>query len=630
MAIDERMENELMPSPSDVTSDAADALPDDPAALRKRIEELERANELLQLQRRYGLVWEEPKGRDDDPFEDQEVIEQAKRHLPLIAEEPSLAVGSGSNPVLLIEGDNYYSLLGLSYTHHRAVDVIYIDPPYNTGREDFKYNDRFVGEDDAYRHSKWLSFMAPRLSMAHDLLRDEGVLIVSIDDNEFAQLKLLLDEIFGESNFIGNIIRATNSTKSNSNFLSINYDHTFIYARNKAKLEALIKERGQKWEVLKNNVKEYQQQVSRLQKMGLSSEKITEELKELTKYPRFVDFVNYWYLDDRGVYRKGDLGGVKNGNQTPLFNPLTQKDDPVPPGGYRFSATELAKLVADDRVHFHTDGSLPTIKRYLDTNPKQRPKGIMSDDQRPDANLLAAMGLEFDNPKQLAFMRRVLSIFDNDATILDFFAGSGTTGHAVLSLNAEDDGARRCILCTDNENEICREVTYPRLKMAIEGYTDQREKHKKKGKIVEVPGLGGSLRFFKSDRDFVEHSDAGDDMRRDFRTASTDLLRLREETFDTVHSETGFAVYSRSDAPDTARVLGILYRERDADALIAKLKEQDDEAQIVLYGFSLDGQLDGRPFGLAFGDRVILREVPEELMDTYRRLFRRKLFGGWA
>jgi adenine-specific DNA-methyltransferase len=247
--------------------------------------------------------------------------------------------------------------------------------------------------------------------------------------------------------------------------------------------------------VPKSNVEEYRQQVARLQRMGLGRDRIAAELKELTKYPRFVDFVNYWYVDDRGLYRKGDLGGVKDGNPAPLPNPLTGRDDPVPPGGFRFGPAELGRLVAEDRIHFHTDGSLPTIKRYLDDNPRQRPKGIMSDDQRPDANLLEAMGLRFDNPKQLAFMRRILGIFGPSATILDFFAGSGTTGHAVLALNAEDGGTRQAILCTDDENGICRSVTHPRLRMAIEGYADRRAE-RKTGRVVEVPGLGGALRFF--------------------------------------------------------------------------------------------------------------------------------------
>jgi adenine-specific DNA-methyltransferase len=421
--------------------------------------------------------------------------ERTDAALPRFVEDPSMAVGDGVRPILLMEGDNRDALRWLRHRRRGAIDVVYIDPPYNTGRADFSYGDRFAGEDAAGRHATWLSFMAPRLRLAHDLLADDGVLVASIDDNEFAQLKLLLDEVFGEGNFIGDVIRATNSTKSNSTFLSINYDHTFFYARDRAALETLARERGLRWEVPKNNVDEYRRQVERLQRLGLAPDRIADELKELTKYPRFVDFVNYWYVDARGLYRKGDLGGVRDGNPTPLHNPLTGRDDPVPPGGFRFGTAELARLVAEDRIHFHTDGSLPTIKRYLDDNPRQRPKGIMSDDQRPDANLLEAMGLRFEHPKQLAFMRRILGIFAPDATILDFFAGSGTTGHAVLALNAEDGGARRCILVTDDENGICREVTHPRLRMAIEGYVDRRVE-RKTGRVEKVPGLGGALQFF--------------------------------------------------------------------------------------------------------------------------------------
>jgi adenine-specific DNA-methyltransferase len=413
---------------------------------------------------------------------------------PAFVEDPAMAVGDGPRPILLLEGDNRDALRWLRDTHDGAIDVAYIDPPYNTGRHDLPYADRFD------HHAQWLSFMAPRLRAARELLTEDGVLISSVDDNEFAHLKLLLDEIFGERNFVGNIIRATNSTKSNSTLLSINYDHTYVYARDRAGLEARLKASGRRWEVPKNNVEAYRRQVARLQRLGLSRERITEELKELTKYPRFVDFVNYWYVDDRGLYRKGDLGGVRDGNPEPLHNPLTGRDDPVPPGGFRFGPQELERLVADDRIHFHTDGSLPTIKRYLDDNPRQRPKGIMSDDQRPDANTLEAMGLRFDNPKQLAFMQRILGIFAPDATILDFFAGSGTTGHAVLALNAEDGGTRQAILCTDDENGICRSVTHPRLRMAIEGYADRRIM-RRTGRAVEVAGLGGALRFFAAPLD---------------------------------------------------------------------------------------------------------------------------------
>ena len=217
-----------------------------------------------------------------------------------------------------------------------------------------------------------------------------------------------------------------------------------MYAKNKVDLA--VKHAEQKWEVNKNNVDEYVRKVQQLQEKGLSQDEITEELKELTKYPRFTDMVNYWYFDSHGLFSKGDMGGVPNGNMNPIFNPLTGQLDPVPPGGFRFKSDTLQKLIAEDRVFFHTDGSLPRVKRYLSENLKQRPKSIMSDDQRPDAALMQEFNTPFDNPKQLSFMQRIVSIADSDSIVLDFFSGSATTAHAVMQLNAEDNGTRHFIM----------------------------------------------------------------------------------------------------------------------------------------------------------------------------------------
>ena len=188
--------------------------------------------------------------------------------------------------------------------------------------------------------------------------------------------------------------------------------------------------------------------VELLKQEGLSFDEISEELKQLTKYPRFIDFMNYWYFDEKGLYRKDNLGGVKNGNFEPIFNPLTGKPDPVPPGGYRYSKIEIDRLlkITPCPIHFHKDGSLPVLKRYLHENLKQRPKSIMSDDQRPDYSLLAEFNLSFDNPKQMAFMERILSVGDSDSLVLDFFSGSSTTAHSVLKLNFRDNGNRKFIM----------------------------------------------------------------------------------------------------------------------------------------------------------------------------------------
>ena len=379
---------------------------------------------------------------------------------------------------LYIEGDNLDVLKLLRETYLNKVKMIYIDPPYNTGN-DFIYEDDFKEEtgeflkrDSQYDeqgnrltpnfdsngrfHTDWLNMIYPRLRVARDLLTDDGVIFISIDDNEVDNLKRISNEVFGEINFIATIARNTNSSKNQSLFVSVSHEYCLIYAKNIEFLKA--KHSENKWSVPKNNVDEYVKKVKQLQKEGLSNEEITEELKTLTKYPRFIDFTNYWYFDERGLYRKGDLGGVKNGNMTPLRNPITGNCDPVPPGGYRYNTQKLDLLIKENRIHFHTDGSLPTIKRYLHENEEQRPKSIMSDDQRPDYSLLKEFKTPFDNPKQMSFMTRILSLVDKDSIILDFFSGSATTAHAVMQLNAEDGGKRKFIMVqlpevTDEKSE---------------------------------------------------------------------------------------------------------------------------------------------------------------------------------
>ncbi len=379
---------------------------------------------------------------------------------------PEESVDWDTTENLYIEGDNLEVLKLLQESYLGKVKMIYIDPPYNTGN-DFIYNDDFkmTGEEyadesgeideDGNRmfkntdsngrfHSDWCSMMYSRLMLARNLLSDDGVIFISIDDNEQENLKKICDEVFGASSFIATIVRNTNSSKNQSFFISVSHEYCLVYAKNIELLK--IKHNDNKWSVPKNNVHEYVSKVKQLQNQGLTPNEISEELKALTKYPRFIDFTNYWYFDENGLYSKGDLGGVPNGNKTPVFNPITQQFDPVPPGGFRFNAEKMEQLTKEGKIHFHTDGSLPRIKRYLSENMEQRPKSIMSDDQRPDSSMMQKFNISFDNPKQLSFMKRICGIMDKDALVLDFFSGSATTAHTVMQLNAEDGGNRKFIM----------------------------------------------------------------------------------------------------------------------------------------------------------------------------------------
>lgn len=434
---------------------------------------------------------------------------------------------------IYIEGDNLEVLKLLRQNYYNSIKMIYIDPPYNTGN-DFVYNDTFkMDKEESEKaegiisenneklqknqkstnryHANWLNMMYTRLKLARDLLTDDGVIFISIDDNEQANLKRLCDEIFGEENFIASITRNTNSSKNQSLYISITHEYCLVYSVNNSALA--IKYKDNKWEVEKNNISEYKAKVNKLKKMGIANEEITEELKELTNYPRFIDFTNYWYFDERGLYQKADLGGVKNGNNKPLINPLTQKEDPVPPGGFRYSTEKLNELQKDNRIHFHTDGSLPRLKRYLEENLKQRPKSIMSDDQRPDYKLLKSMKIDFDNPKQMTFMKRILSIFNKNLIVIDFFSGSATTAHAVMQLNSEDNGNRKYIMVqlpetTDEKSEAFKagykniaEIGKERIRRAGEKIKQEIEEYNSNLKQGEepkkVPDIG--FKVFKVD-----------------------------------------------------------------------------------------------------------------------------------
>lgn len=401
---------------------------------------------------RYGFTWP---GKRDAIRQSQTPSRATLRPAP----EESVDWDSTQN--LYIEGDNLEVLKLLQRSYHGRVKLIYIDPPYNTGN-DFVYKDKFGDTIENYRkqaglagqsnadtsgryHSDWCSMIYPRLKLARELLSDGGVIFISIDDSEYRNLKNISDEIFGSDCFIATIVRNTNSSKNQSLFVSVSHEYCLVYAKSIEYLK--VKHAENKWSVPKNNVDEYVRKAQQLRNMGITSEEITAELKTLTNYPRFLDFTNYWYFDERGLYRKGDLGGVPNGNNEPLFNPLTGRDDPVPPGGFRFGSEKLQNLVEEGRIHFHTDGSLPTIKRYLTENIGQRPKSIMSDDQRPDVNMLnKEFKTPFDNPKQLAFLERIVGISDSDAIVMDFFSGSATTAHAVMKLNAEYSADRKFIM----------------------------------------------------------------------------------------------------------------------------------------------------------------------------------------
>lgn len=365
---------------------------------------------------------------------------------------------------LYIEGDNLEVLKLLQESYLGKVKMIYIDPPYNTGN-DFIYDDSFRAEKGEYEtiegslsedgirmlkntesngrfHSDWCSMIYPRLLLARNLMTDDGIILISIDDNEVNNLENICFEIFGNSNHVATFIISSNSSKNNSKLVSTSHEYVVCFSKNKAAIT-------ETWRIKKNNVDEYLNRVNQLLSRKLSTDEIHEELLELIKKPRFYDFDHYTYVDHNGVYRLDNPGGVKKGNtDTIILHPQTNKPCAMPSGGWRYGETELRKKEKNGEIGFGKDETVvPQIKRYLNDYIYQVPQSVLFFDSQSSTKWLKRNRLPFDFPKSVDLIRYFISMVpDDNDIILDFFSGSGTTAHSVFLQNAEDKKERKFIL----------------------------------------------------------------------------------------------------------------------------------------------------------------------------------------
>ena len=417
-----------------------------------------------------------------------------------------------ANGNLIIEGDNLIALKSILPEFSDKIDIIYSDPPYNTGEEGWTYNDNVnspliaewigkeVGADDLTRHDKWLCMMTPRIKLLRSLLKDTGVIIVSADDNEIHTLRMLMDEIFGESNFIANTIRVSNAAKNNVNNISVVHEYSLVYAKDK---ELVSKD----WEVKKQNSEEFEKFARRLHRQGLSQDEIEAELKVLTKYPRFYEFDHFYYCDKKGVYQTDNPGGVKNGNrESEIIHPETKVACKKPSGGWRYNQDTINEMIEENRWHFGEDEhTIPRVKRYLLECLYSKPTSIHYFDSQSDTKWLKKNNLDFDFPKPVNYIKYFLSMILNpNALVLDAFAGSGTTAQAVLELNEEDEGNRKFVMIQmpeayekEPDKNICRDVTRERVIKVIENRLEQTNlgfNYKRVGQPIDADTiLSGNL-----------------------------------------------------------------------------------------------------------------------------------------
>ena len=440
-----------------------------------KLEDIPKLEKLLELvdSKRYGLVWEEHA---------ELVEEEMKTKIPVFIEDNSRKIEgdpSTSDYNFLLEGDNLHSLHLLSKTHSNMIDVICIDPPYNTGNEEFIYNDKIIDKNDIYAHSKWLSFMSKRLEIARTLLKESGIIFISIDDNEQAPLKMLCDEIFGKDNFIAVLPTIMNLKGNQDEFgFAGTHEYTICYSRNKKKCR-------------------------------------------INEFPTSDEEFDEWLEDDKGLYKQGATL-KRTGQDAPRdrraksYFPILVKDNKVT----SITEAEYNSIYDKDSNRFNDDFVTDLLIKYeslgydvilpesngektswrwqyskvkneadeiliiqgrngpslykkqrptIGDRPTKKPKSIFYKPEYSSSNGTAQVrkifGKKiFNNPKPIDLIKDFLFLStNNNSIVLDFFAGSGTTAHALALLNKEDGGNRKYILCTNNENNICEEVTYKRI-----------------------------------------------------------------------------------------------------------------------------------------------------------------------
>lgn len=545
--------------------------------------------EELQVQlknEKYGLYWDRT---IDKEIEINRIIE----NIPVLKRYDAI-FGTNNNNIL-IEGDNYHSLCSLRFVYHNKIDLIYIDPPYNTLINDFKYNDKYVGEDDGYKHSKWLSFMELRLKLAKELLADNGAIFISIDKHEFCQLKILCDQVFGESNFVECFTRNSSSGEKTSIYnINTSQDYVLFYV----KKSSYFKEH-----------------------------KLIKGVKK--------DFSGYSNPDNdpNGPWKKDSLtikidGGRYGFARYPITNPYT-KEVYLPPVAldetdrkqWHYVKETFDKLVQNGQVVFEKTKNYKGkygfyIKKYLKdvTNDTSNISSLfLLDSQYQNANGTRMLKKIFNKnnvfpySKPVSLIKSLVDLINKkDTIVLDFFAGSGTTGQAVLELNKDDGGNRRFILCTNNENNICTDVTYPRLKTVITGIRPDGTKYS--------DGIPANLIYYKTD--FIKDSNNTDQAKYCLVEKVDELLCISEDIFVQLERNDYSSHYVSNDETRHMFIYSDYYNESKFNEF--KQRVLSAKGNKIVYIFSSDNNVDETLFdGI---QDVEVKPIPSKIYEIYKEI----------
>lgn len=553
---------------------------------------------------KYGLKWDREK-------EVEKIVEKCDQSIPILKEIKDKNLEHKGTENLLIEGDNFHSLSVLYYTHKEAIDVIYIDPPYNTGNKDFMYNDRFVEIEDGYRHSKWLNFMEKRLKLAKKLLKPDGIIMISIDDNEYAQLKLLCDRIFGEHNrlSIHHIqVRYSDKTLNEKNDWQPVMEYVLIYAKNSNEFHANKPREEYSIEKFDTEI----QELAKGEEFEIKGRKVTVfkkgEWKIITHKKPALNLL-------KGTWVSGSIyTGTGNGTMVQnVIEPRTAIDgyeclykieglgeDGL---GYRYF-TGPKKSTATRSMMY---SGVPLVRRrQIEEGEALKYKSIPNIyDYSPDfGNIRQEGGIAFNSGKKpIKMLKELINYHKNkNAVVLDFFAGSGSTGHAVLELNKEDGGHRQFILCTNNENKICEEITYQRLKNVIEGWGNKK-------------GIESTLRYYKTE--FINNKGTKDQLYYDLTEKCIPMLCVKRATFEKVIVNNEYVIYSNKEKNKYTCVyfdiLGTQYGE-----FLDKIKEIKEDKQ--LYIFTLGDYYDTSD--LKEVENYSMEPIPCKIVELYKKIIK--------
>ena len=555
----------------------------------------------LKQRKKFGLVWEN---------KPEEVVDRCGKELPVLEEVKSLALnGADDAPTnLLIEGDNYHSLAVLNYTHRGKIDVIYIDPPYNTGARDWKYNNDYVDANDGYRHSKFASFVYNRMAMAKPLLSPRGIFICAIDDYEVQNMRHILDDIFGEECRLATIVVVHKpGGRQDDRFFATAHEYMLVYAKNLQRAEIGFLDATEK----KLSEFKYEDQWGKYK---------LREYRRSGANSRREDRPNMWYP----IYINPKTLQLSV-HQTDIRNAI--KLLPVDPQGiervWRWSADTLMRDKEQYiEVKKNGNGIGIHVKERAADYRGQKPTTLWNESRYSSVNgtdeLKSILGREFngnkifDYPKSKFLVRDILAIASaKKSIVLDFFAGSGTTAQSVVELNKTDGGSRSFILCTNNEDnngdrkKIARDICYPRIKNVMRGYTTPSD--------VRVDGIGGNLKYFKTT--FVVAAPADPNKLR-LTEKAADMICVKEGTFAPVKETKAYKIFR-----DGGRYTAIVY-DYKAIPQIKKFAAQTD-GKFAAYIFSLADDDFADEFA-DMRDKIQTRAIPEAILRVYRRIFKRE------